>query len=365
MNAPSAARQSYDERNPPPEGVEEPASIGDFCEQGFWITDAAVTTDLPYVVKGVFGKGQLIVLWGAPGSGKTFVAMEMSCAIGSGQRWHGRRTRKGIVIYVAAESARAYIENRFAALRKERPEVAGAEVLVVPLAVDLRNADRGDVVRVIETARALERDHGEVVLIVVDTLAVTFGGGNENAPEDMGAYVSNVLAIREKTGAALLVVHHSGKDEAKGMRGHSALLGALDAEMSVEGSPGQERILKTGKVRDGDGHTDLFAFTLRPVELGTDKDGDTVRTCVIDAKDEEGTKRVRRERKGTGIGKHQKAVLRVLQDVGGRMARIDLAHKLKDDGMPKNRVYDAIAGLLDSGMIVAHNDCQPPEVSIA
>ena len=51
------------------------------------------------------------------------------------------------------------------------------------------------------------------------------------------------------TGAAVLLVHHSGKDEAKGMRGHSALLGALDAELAIEGPPGGQRILRTGKVR--------------------------------------------------------------------------------------------------------------------
>ena len=53
-------------------------------EHAFWITEAAVQTRLPYVVKGVFGKDQIIVFWGAPGSGKTFCAMELSCAIGCG-----------------------------------------------------------------------------------------------------------------------------------------------------------------------------------------------------------------------------------------------------------------------------------------
>lgn len=345
------------------------AEAGDLLESAFWIRDAAVTTDLPYVVKGIFGKGQVIVCWGAPGAGKTFVVMELACAIGAGERWHGRRTRKGIVLYVAAESARAYIENRFAALKAERPELAAADVLVVPLALDLLHGAKGDVSRVLETVRKLQQG-GDVVLIVIDTLAVTFGGGNENGPDDMGQYVSNVLYIRAQTGAAVLIVHHCGKDDAKGMRGHTALLGALDAELAVEGGPGadgkgeKERILRTGKVRDGESNADLFAFTLRPIELGTDADGDPVRTCVVDAKDEAATRRVRQQRKGVGLGKHQKEVLRALEAAGGRMVRIDLAHKLKDEGMPRNRVHDAIGGLLDAGMLIAHNDCQPPAVSL-
>ena len=47
------------------------------------------------------------------------------------------------------------------------------------------------------------------------------------------------------------------------------------------------------------------------------------------------------------------------------MARTDLAHKLKDEGLPRNRLHDAIAALLESRMLVAHNERQPPEVSLA
>ena len=336
----------------------------DLLDRSFWLVEADVNTALPYVVKGLFGRRQIIVFWGAPGSGKTVIAMELACSVGSGIPWRGRKTMRGIVLYVAAESSRAYIENRFSALKRERPELAEAAVLIVPHALDLLRLQAGDVDRIINTASRFHGDIGEVVLIVIDTLAVTFAGGDENSPEDMGAYVGNLVRIRNETGAAVLVVHHCGKDEAKGMRGHSALLGALDAELAIEGAGNQERILRTGKVRDGDGYTDLFAFSLRAVELGTDSDGDPVRTCVVESTDESGTKRVRRNRAGAALGKHQKAVLRALEERGGRMVRTDLAHKLKDDGMPRNRVHDAIAGLLDAGMLVAHNDCQPPEVSL-
>ena len=345
-----------------PQQKPEPQTL---IEHAFWISQASIQTSLPYVVKGVFGKDQIIVFWGAPGSGKTFVTMELACTIGSGLPWHGRRTRKGIVLYVAAESARPYLENRFSAIKRERPDLANAKVLVVPIALDLMHEDSGDVDRVIETARRLNDEHGDVVMIVIDTLAVTFGGGNENAPEDMGQYVKNMARIKATTRAAVLIVHHSGKDEAKGMRGHTALLGALDAEMAIEGPPGGERILRTGKVRDGDGFSDLFAFTLERTELGTDQDGDPVVSCVVRAKDEAGTKRARQQRTGATLGKHQKQVLKVLEQAPGkRMIRMNLANKLKDDGMPRNRVPEAIAALLECGMIVAHNDVEPPEISL-
>ena len=135
-------------------------------------------------------------------------------------------------------------------------------------------------------------------------------------------------------------------------------------ELAIEGEPGGQRILRTGKVRDGAAFADLFAFTLRPVDLGTDADGDHVTTCVIDSADESGTRRARQQRKGAALGKHQKAVLRTLETAGGRMARVELARRLKDEGMPRNRVHDAIGGLLEHGMLIAHNDCVPAEVSL-
>lgn len=333
-------------------------------DHGFWAHDAKVTTALPYVVKGLFGKGQIICFWGAPGGGKSFNVAEMTCCIGAGVRWRNRRVRGGVVVCVVAESARPYIENRIAALIQERPELARAAVFIVPLALDLLHTERGDVDRVIATAKKLAEQIGEVQLIAIDTLAATFGGGDENTPGDMGQYVANVRRIIAETSAAVLIVHHCGKNEAAGMRGHSALLGALDAELAIEGEPGGQRILRTGKVRDGAAFTDLFAFTLRVVELGVDEDNDPVTTCVIDSTDESGTRRARQHRKGAALGKHQQAVLRALEAAGGRIGRVALAHKLKDEGMPRNRVHDAIAGLLDNGMLIAHNDCVPVEVSL-
>lgn len=345
------------------EKFRSPQAVGHLLEHAFWVRDAKVNLELPYVVKGLFGRGQIIVCWGPPGSGKTFVVMEMVGAVGSGQKWRGRRTRHAVVIYVLAESSRAYAENRIAALKRECPAMAYAKVLFIPLALDLLHAGHGDVDRVIETAKHLAQEHGEVALVVVDTLAVTFGGGDENKSEDMGAYVTNIKRIVTETGAAVLVVHHCGKDEARGMRGHSALLGALDAEVAIEMASDAHRILRTGKVRDGDAYSDIFAFKLRRVELGTDPDGDQVSTCVVESLDEVGTKRVRR-RKGAALGKHQKAVLRVLEAAGGRMPRLDLACKLKDDGMPRQRVSDAIGGLLEIGLLIAHNEVQPPSISL-
>ena len=58
-------------------------------------------------------------------------------------------------------------------------------------------------------------------------------GGNENAPDDMGAFVTNIDKIRHALNTHLCIVHHSGKDRARGARGHSLLRAGTDAELEV------------------------------------------------------------------------------------------------------------------------------------
>lgn len=335
------------------------------AEHAFWVRDAVLTCEIPYVVKGVIAKGQLVVIWGSPGSGKSFMVTDMLCHVGANQAWHGHRVQRGICIYVVAESSRVYIENRIAALRQERPDLKDADVLVVPVGLNLLDEAQGDVERVIATARQLAKDEGEVVLIAVDTLAVTFGGGDENSAQDMGRYVNSIKRIITETGAGVVLVHHSGKNEL--MRGSSALLGALDGELFVEGKPGDgERILKAGKLRDGTmaGST-VFGFKLRRVVIGQDQDGDDIGTCVLETLDELETKALANKTKAGALGKNQRTALRVLQESGGRMPRTNWAYVLKDrEGMARNRVQEAIAALLDSGMVVADNSKDPAEAYI-
>jgi hypothetical protein len=247
---------------------------------GFSVSESRIHLDLPYLVKGLFDRGQIIVLWGKPGSGKTFVACHMACHIGAGESWAGHRVKRGRVLYICAESTRARLENRISVLAQTYPQLAESEVIFVPVSVDLLHGEQ-DIQDVLAAAREMK----DIALIVVDTLAVTMGGGDENGPEDMGRYVANIKRIKAETGAAVLIVHHGGKDETRGMRGHSSLVAAIDAELIVElveAAPGQPtRILKSGKLREGVSNADLFAFELQSSSLGVDPDGDLVTSCVV------------------------------------------------------------------------------------
>jgi archaellum biogenesis ATPase FlaH len=316
-------------------------------ERGFTVKEARVHIDLPYLVKGLFDRGQIIVLWGAPGSGKTFLALHLSCHIGSGATWAGCRVKQGTVLYICAESTQSRLENRVSALRDVRPELATSKVLFVPVQVNLLQGEV-DLMDVIAAAKSLP----DIAMVVIDTLSVTFGGGDENSPNDMSRYVSNMKRIKEETGAAVLLVHHAGKDESRGMRGHSALLGALDAEFLVEkleAAPGwPSRMLKAGKLREGLSNADVFAFNLEVRSLGDDPDGDAVSTCVVTPSSVSGGI-MRRPSVGTQA-KLLAALERSHKDGCVVWTEKDL-RQVASEVMSRNLVSAAILGLLQSDFI--------------
>lgn len=315
---------------------------------GFTVCEAGVHIDLPYLVKGLFDRGQIIVLWGSPGSGKTFAALHLACHIGAGETWAAHRVKRGQVLYVCAESTRKRLENRVSALKQAYPDLAAAHVLLVPVQLDLLQGE-ADIMDVIEAAQHFE----DIALIVVDTLSVTFGGGNENAPEDMGRYVRNMKRIREVTGAAVLVVHHSGKDESRGMRGHSALLGALDAEFSVEkleAAPGwPSRMLKAGKLREGLSDADVLPFDLEVRSLGSDSDGEDVTTCTVRPASTPGGLQQRRPTVGTQV-KLLTALERAFRD-GTQYWTETEVRRIAANLMHRNSVTASLMALLQADFI--------------
>ncbi|MFP5368024.1 MAG: AAA family ATPase, partial [Actinomycetes bacterium] len=115
----------------------------------------------------------------------------------------------------------------------------------------------------------------------IDTLARAFAGGNENASEDMGLLVLNMDKIREETGACVLFIHHSGKDAAKGARGHSSLRAALDTEIEVkadeETGAKVASVVKQRELAKGQ----VFGFNLETVVLGQNRYGEDVTTCLV------------------------------------------------------------------------------------
>lgn len=269
------------------------------------------SVDVRDFVQGLLVEQSSAVLYGESNSGKTFFATWLAMAIASGMTWFGRRVEQGGVLYLALEGGQGF-RNRIAAWRERHDALAGPVYFAaIPSQVNLLHPD-ADMPRVIAAARdAAERMGVGIKLIVVDTLARAMAGGNENAPEDMGALVMNMDRIRAETGAAVLFIHHSGKDAAKGARGHSSLRAAIDTEIEVEATDGPVRratVVKQRDMRKGD----VFAFELEVVELGENRHGEAVTTCLVREVEQAGAKTKRESLSGRA-----RLALDVLHEVVG------------------------------------------------
>ena len=180
-----------------------------------WLIDDTIQTD------------GLTVIYGAPKSFKTFVTLDMAMHIANGRDWRGIPTKPATVLYVVAEGAPGVGPRARAWCNRHGGDVD--RIGWITVAPNLFAAD-GDTSHVGEIAA--ESGAG---LVIVDTLARAMPGGDENSAKDIGYVVANFDSIREQAGCALIAVHHTGKDTARGMRGSSSLQGAVDTSMEVVG----------------------------------------------------------------------------------------------------------------------------------
>jgi hypothetical protein len=235
----------------------------------------ASATASPWIVKGVLPQAGLAVVYGASGSGKSFAVLDMVLAIARGSAWRDRKVRQGKVAYIAAEGADGFRKRLAAYAQHQAIDLATVPMTVLNGAPNLLEVkDAVDLVVGVEAA-------GGADVIVVDTLAQTMPGGNENAGEDMGKALAHCRRIHQRTGALVILIHHSGKDAAKGARGWSGLRAAADAEIEVlrDEATGQ-RSLRLSKNKDGEDGLQ-WGFELQIVQLGVDEDLDPITSCVV------------------------------------------------------------------------------------
>ncbi|WPZ28252.1 helicase RepA family protein [Sulfitobacter sp. OXR-159] len=225
-----------------------------------------------YMVKGWLDRNCLSMLYGPSNAGKTFVALDIAMHIAVSKSWRGKRVNGGPVLYIAAEGG-AGIRNRVAAIKLDRPDMASAPFTLLPLGLDLHG--QGDALAICEAM-----PDKAPALVVVDTLARSMGAGDENTAKDAAMFVRNCDLIREATGAHVMVIHHTGKDEDRGARGSSALRAAVDNEIQVT----SEWEIRSRKQRDQEPPEPLH-FELRSVALGLDEDGEHVTSAVVDLAD--------------------------------------------------------------------------------
>ena len=234
------------------------------------------------LVEGVLTAGDGSVLYGDSNSGKTFLMIDLACAVARGVEWMGRKTEPGLVVYLAAESP-ASVRSRLQAYQRHHG-VKVPNFAIVQSPIDLFDGD-SDTDKVIKTVQQIEQQRGQKArLIIGDTLARLSAGANENAGQDMGLVVRRFDRIRTECKAHFTLIHHSGKAAAAGARGWSGIRAAVDTEIEITDSP-TGRCCEITKQRDLSTKGERIGFKLEGVTLGFTKWGTAATCCVVVAAD--------------------------------------------------------------------------------
>ena len=242
--------------------------------------NSALSEPANQLIEGILDEGGLSVNYGDSGSGKTFVTLDLAFHVGAGMEWNGKKVRRGLVVYVAAEGGKR-IKRRIAALQKRYRQDYGDVApdplfAIVRYQIDLRS-NEADLNSLLALIRAAEKKTGEkCVWLIVDTLSRAMAAGDENSPVDMGRIVASADRFRAGTGAHFTYVHHTGKDAARGARGHSLLRAATDTE--TETTAGS---LTLTEQRDGELGFKI-GFRLVDLVIGEDPNGLCVKSAVVE-----------------------------------------------------------------------------------
>lgn len=237
---------------------------------GFWNFDAVCTSPYPdWLIEELFARKQVGAIFGEPYAGKSVLAFAITMALSGGaptlgdlDQWEADVS----TIYFALEGN---LRTRSEPYRRENM-LAGTPKVRFERGLELELAEQDGFAKIRDLlVRAKELDPG-VALVVIDTLARASGVDENTA--DMGKIAELLRQLAEEFNVCVLIVHHSGKDQSKGLRGHSSFYAALDFAIEVQVEKDQDgkplrRTFSVMKQREGEGNI-VREFEIRGVELG-------------------------------------------------------------------------------------------------
>jgi len=198
------------------------------------ITGAAIAGVPPveWLLKGRIPKRGLVALYAPPKSGKSVVATELAIAAALGETfWQVQFPQRMTVLYIAAERAED-IADRMKATLQRRGVPYPDNLHFYHRPAGPLQATNG------KHLKALTQvvEHLKPHLVIFDTFARMTLGLEENSSGEMGEAIESFYAVLRAAGPQCsgLLVHHAGKDKAKGLRGSTSMLGAVDASWRVE-----------------------------------------------------------------------------------------------------------------------------------
>ena len=297
----------------PPLGVspENKIATGSF----FKLVSAESLTSEPrapeWVVKPLFEANTINSIIGDPATLKSFLVADIGLSCSAGIPWHGHKTKQGLVINVNAEGFTGKARRVKAWGIYREVELSDAQYYVSECSAQLL-----DIESAVEVTAAIQNivdQCGEnPVLIIIDTMSRNFGPGNESSAEDMGQFINHIdIYLRQRFGAAILIVHHTGHMDKNRPRGSSVFTAAMDSEYKVERLSGELIQLTNKKMKDAE-EPEPITFKAVEVELPwLDDEGIPLSSLVLELSDEMPAHEAK------GLGRKQQQLLDLLRTLHG------------------------------------------------
>lgn len=226
-----------------------------------------------YLVEGYIEQGSLSLLFGEPGTCKSFLALDWCSSIVTGAKWNGCTVQQAPVFYIAGEGHSGLGRRLMAWQLHYGHELSQAPLYLSKTAAALMEVSSAQDVHL--AVNRLAEQHGKPAMVVIDTLHRNLGPGDENSAGDIAAFLHHVDEyIRKSFDCAVLIVHHSGHGDKARARGSSAIQGAMDSVYSLSNLNGLLK-LSCSKQKDGESPQESY-FSKKVVDLGFSAD------CVDD-----------------------------------------------------------------------------------
>jgi hypothetical protein len=282
--------------------------------------DSIQDEPVKWLIHSVIPVGAFTALYGPPGSFKSFIALDIAESIATGRTWMGNEViEQGAVLYICGEGFGG-VGARIKACKQHHQTEDGAPIYVIRHQLNLRASVEDFNALMIAIENLVSELGINFKMIIVDTLARAFGGGNENDSADMGAFITACGRIQQIVqDCALMILHHSGKDQSRGLRGHSSLLGAVDTELELlRFDESMKGVITVSKQKDGQDNTRI-GFEMVSIELDSANTlhiGDAVTSLAVQASELGSYDSAKKDGKGnSGKGKNQRLVMNSLESV--------------------------------------------------
>ena len=310
-----------------------------------------------WLVDGAIPVSGFVGLYGPSGGLKSFAAVDMALCIATGRDWHGKAVKRGCVVYIAGEGQRG-LAKRVMGWRRHKPEEGRPDFHMLPSSVSISSEEDLQ-----EVSRTLASLPIKPCLIVIDTLARNFGPGDENSQKDMGAFIRGIDALIYETGAAVMVVHHTGKDVDRGERGSSAFRGAVDSLIFCRRNQRKLELINQapfGKQKDAEEFEDvrLFASTVEFAHAG-----ETERTLVLVPDDSpDAPQDDQEDENAPRLGKIEKAVMKAMEKADregqalGFTRLVAMASQIHGSEINKGSFSRATKSLVEKRLIEERSD---------